>query len=117
MDDEFFYTVEAPLVKPRTNERFAYRVELEKKITDEKLEGVYLVVDAYNKEKSKRFYKSVELFNDKFEGRKNWKKIIFEDQILDNFQEYDFVALYFWNQSKKTFFIRNCKMVIEKYKS
>jgi hypothetical protein len=116
MDDEFFYTVEAPLVKPRTNERFAYRVELEKKITDLKLEGVYLIIDARNKEKSKRFYKSVELFNDKFEGRNKWKKLIFEDQILDNFQEYDFVSLYFWNQSKKTFLIRNCKIVLEKYK-
>ena len=115
--DEFYLTVSDVLQKPRTNERYFYRVELDKQTQESYFEGVMLVIDAYNSDLSKRYYKTVDLFNDRYEGKNEWVKLVFEGQILDNFQEYDQVKIYIWNQGKKNFKIRNCKIVLEEFKS
>jgi hypothetical protein len=116
-NDEFYFTVSDILQKPRTSERYYYRVELEKQTEEKYFEGVMLIIDASNGDFSKRYYKSVDLFNDRYEGKDKWVKLAFEGQILDNFQEYDQVKIYIWNQGKKSFKIRNCKIVLEEYKS
>lgn len=117
-ENEFVCTVEKSFPKRRTNERFSYRVELEKWMHEVPVYGVMLVIDAYNKDNSKRYYKTTELFNDRFEGNRKWsEKLIFEGHIHDYLQEYDFVKIYIWNQSRKEFKLRNVKFVLEEYKS
>ena len=116
-NDEFIYGAIDSLLKPRTSERYYYRVELEKQTKEKSFEGVMLVIDAFNTDLSKRYYKTIDLFNDRLEGKKYWKKLEFEGMIHDNFQEFDNVKIYIWNQGKKRFKIRNCKIVIEKFKS
>ncbi len=116
--DEFVFTVEKALPQPRTNEKFYYRVELEKQISQPSLTGVMLVIDAWNKAESKRYYKTVELFNDRLEGYGRWTEpLIFEGHIHDYLQEYDFVKIYIWNQGRQALQLRNVKIVLEEYKS
>lgn len=113
---EFSQSAEIKLDKPRTNERMYVSVELEKKITDKLLSGVFLVIDASNETGDKRFYKAIELFNDRFEGKSEWCKLIFEEQIYDNFQEYSQVKIYIWNPEKKKFHIQKMKTRLMIYK-
>lgn len=115
--DEFSLTSLAVLPKPRTNERIYYQIELEKKNTEKRTEGIILVLDAYTKNDKKRYYKAIELYNDRLEGFGNWVKIEFSDQIYDNFQEFDELKVYIWNQGKKHFFIKNMKVVVSLYKA
>lgn len=116
--DEFVYGAEAAFPRPRTHERFSYRVELEKEITGSTIDGVMLVIDAYSKDNAKRYYKTTDLFNDRFEGQGKWSEnLIFEGHIHDYLQEYDFVKIYIWNQGKKTFRLRNVKILLEEYKA
>jgi hypothetical protein len=117
-NDEFIYPVETVLKKPRTNERFYYKVQLEKKlINSQKTESVYLVADLWNKDGTKRSYISTELFIDKFEAKTNWAKISFEGELLDNLQEYDFIKMYIWNQSRSTLYIKNATFCLQQFKS
>lgn len=116
--DEFIYGVEQALPQPRTNEKYYYRVELEKMIPQPSIDGVMLVIDAYNKDNSKRYYKTVDLFNDRLEGHGKWSEpLIFEGHVHDYLQEYDFVKIYIWNQSRQELELRNVKIALEKYKS
>jgi hypothetical protein len=114
--DEFVLTVIDTLSKNRTNERYFYNVTLEKKI-DDNIDGVLLVVDGSTFDFKKRYYKSIDLFNDRFEGKKEWEKLEFQGIIQDNFQEFEKVAIYIWNQGKRNFKIRNIQIILEKYKS
>lgn len=114
--NEFTLTSVGKLSKPRSNERIYYQIELEKQNTEKRTEGIFLVIDAYSKNGEKRYYKAVELFNDRLEGFGNWVKLEFSDQIYDNFQEFDEVKIYLWNVGKKHFFIRKMKVKIGFYK-
>ena len=117
--DEFTFTSDKILPKNRTNERYYFKVELDKQITGPSLEigNVLLVVDAYNSAGNKRSYTAVELFNDRFEGQNDWKSLTFEGQIYDYLSEYDTIRVYIWNQGKKRLLLRNIRIAIEEYKS
>ncbi|ASS49151.1 MAG: hypothetical protein A3D31_04515 [Candidatus Fluviicola riflensis] len=114
--DEFLFTVDHSLPADRTNERYYLRVQLDKQIGEKRFEGVYLVIDASSSKTKKRYYKSIDLFNDREEGRHGWVKLDFESQIHDYLQEYETVRVYIWNQGKQQFRLRNVKMVLEEYK-
>ena len=114
--DEFLFTAVDTLSENRTNERYYYSVSLEKKI-DDNSDGVLLIVDGSSFDLKNRYYKSIDLFNDRFEGKDEWKKIEFEGIIHDNFQQFQKVAIYIWNQGKRNFKIRNIQIRLEKYKS
>jgi hypothetical protein len=117
-NDEFIYTVETALKKPRTNERFYYKVDLEKKLINAlKTENIFLVADLWNKQQTKRLYLSTELSIDKYEGRNYWAKLSFESELLDNLQEYDFLKLYIWNQSRSELYIKKVTFCLEQFKS
>ena len=76
-----------------------------------------MVIDAFRKDQNKRFYQAVALFNDRLEGKDNWAQLEFEGQVYDNFQEFDFIKIYIWNQGKKVFEIKNIEFSLEVYKS
>ena len=113
--DEFLFTTIDTLDNKRTNERYYYKVTLEKKI-DDNINDVLLIVDGSSFDFKSRYYKSIDLFNDRFEGQKEWKKIEFEGIIHDNFQKFQKVSIYIWNQGRRKFKIRNIQIRIEKYK-
>ncbi|HLP54053.1 MAG TPA: hypothetical protein VK151_03455 [Fluviicola sp.] len=113
---EFLFTVDHMLPLKRTNERYYLRVQLEKQIGKKRFENVFLVIDASSSKTKKRYYKSVDLFNDREEGRDGWVKLEFEVQIHDYLQEYETVRLYIWNQGRQEFRLRNVKMILEEYK-
>lgn len=116
--EEFAFTVQENLPKPRTNEKYAFRVELQKRIFSEKIQDVYLVIDAFTSNESKRFYKAIELFNDRQEGKSDWSEnLVFEGHIHDYLQEYDAVKIYIWNPGKQHFKIRNLQIRLEKYQA
>jgi|TARA_R110000737_G_scaffold53512_1_gene75136 hypothetical protein len=113
--DQFPLGGETVLDTPRTFERYYYRVELDKKIRTENFDGVNLVVDAYNDDMSKRHYLAIDLFNDREEGKKDWKHLIFEGTIIDNFQDYTYLKIYIWNHKGKELSVRNVKITLTKY--
>lgn len=113
--DEFTFGKELLLVKSGKKLQHYYSVELEKKQNEEYFENVFLVIDAFSKDKSKRYYKAVDLFNDRKEGTESWTKLMFEGQIHDNLNEYEFVNIYIWNLGKKEFEIKNYKSKIESF--
>ena len=115
--DEFTATVEYELPKNRTNERYYVVVDLEKKIESFRFENVFLVIDAFSGDEKKRYYKSIDLFNDREEGKEEWAKLSFEVNVHDYLQEYDHVKIYIWNPGKKKFILQNIKIVLEEYKS
>lgn len=114
--DEFLFTTDYLLPAERTNERYYLRVQLDKQIDKKRFEGVYLVIDASSSKTTKRYYKSIDLFNDREEGRDGWVTLIFESQIHDYLQEYETVRVYIWNQGKQSFRLRNVKFILEEYK-
>jgi hypothetical protein len=114
--DLYPFGVEQPLAKPRTNERMYYRVKLDKRQNEEKFENVFLVIDAYTEDQKKRYYRAIDLFNDRLEGQENWAHLEFEGQVYDNFQEYDFVKIYIWDPGAKTFLIKDVEMIFETYR-
>jgi hypothetical protein len=116
-DAMYSFTAEKALEKPRTDERMYYRVKLDKKQNEEMFENVFLVIDAYTKDENSRYYKAIELFNDRLEGQKSWAHLEFEGQVYDNFQEYDFVKIYIWNSGQKTFLIKNIEVAFDIYKN
>lgn len=115
-DNEFLFGISKELKKPRVNERFYYRVELDKKIQSPDVNGVFLVVDGTSIDHTDyRAYISTELYNDRFEGKNEWKHLVFEGQMLDNFQYLDKVSMFIYNQSKKSFFLKNVKFTLYTY--
>lgn len=116
-ETEFACTGVLALHKPRTSERFYYRVVLDKHAQSPDWEEVFLVVDAKNTDGTGRYYRSVPLYNDRILEYNTWTTLTFEGQILDNLQEYDTVGIYIWNKGKKTFQLRNITMTVEEYKS
>jgi len=116
-DQEFLYMAEAALHKPRSDERFYYRVELHKRVSDVPFSDVYLVIDAKNETTGKRYYYATELFNDRFEGQEEWSELTFEGTINDNLQEYDKVGIYIWNLGGQKFSLRKTRFTLEEYKN
>lgn len=113
--DEFFHTVQQKLNKPRTNERYFIKVELERYTNEKEFNDVLLVIDAGNKKGDKRFYHTIPVYNDRLK-KDSWEKMIIEADLMDVFQEYDMVTIYFWNQGHKKFKLKNLKIIIEEYK-
>jgi hypothetical protein len=116
-DSVYTYVGDKTIKNPRTNERLYYRVRLNKKQQKEKFENVFLVIDAYNEGYKKRNYTTIEIFNDRFEGQKNWANLEFEGQIYDNLQEYEFIKIYIWNQRGKTFWLKDVEIILDTYKN
>lgn len=116
-DKEFLFTVRELMPKPRTNERFYYRVRLDKKSIEDNFEGVYLIIEGTSNNTDYHTYSSTELFNDRFEGIGEWKYLVFEGQILDNFQDLDTVTMYIWNKNNKSFSLKNIRFSLFTYSS
>lgn len=114
---EFYCNASKKLDLPRTTERYYYDIELEKKLSVDGLSEVYLVIDAYNKDETRKFYQAIEIFNDRYEAINDWKKLRFQGLIHDNFQEYEEVKFYIWNPTGKWVDLKNIKFTIDKYKS
>lgn len=101
-ENEFALTVNIDLPDKRTMERLYFHVELDKKyLSKEEFKDVFLVVDAVSSDDNFRYYKSTELHNDRLEGMDNWKHLIFENQVYDNFQQIDQLKIYIWNKGKR----------------
>ncbi|MFA7272695.1 MAG: hypothetical protein WC044_02450 [Crocinitomicaceae bacterium] len=114
-EEEFPLGSEAKLDLPRSFERYGYRVELDKKISDDFLDGVYLVMDASDENLSHRHYVATALYNDCFEGKKEWKHLVFEGIIHDNLQKFDRVKIYIWNQNHRHLWVKNVKITLCEY--
>ena len=115
--DEFICTAETPFNERFGNVRYFYRVELDKKIPNADFSGVYLVIDATDKESDHRYYYATELMNDRFEGQTDWVQLTFEGIIHDNLQEYDQLKIYIWNMGGQSFSLKNIKITLEEYSS
>lgn len=115
--DEFKLTAEFTFPKHRNGERYFVRAELDKQCLDSQpFEQVYFVIDAYKEGLSHRYYKAMDLYNDKLEGKNNWKSLIFETQVYDFLDEYDQLKVYIWNPGKKQFKLKNVRFRLEAYK-
>lgn len=116
-NDLFNLPGKSELHLPRTNERFYFRVELDKQTKDLPLEDVSLVVEAKNTDTGELYYYANPLHNDKLEGINEWAHLEFEGLIPDNLQKFNQVKIYIWNRGKKEFKVRNFKIILEEYKS
>lgn len=116
-NDEYLYLVESMLNKPRTTERYYFRVTLERKSTDPPLEDVFLVVDATHKKSPKRYYRTMPLYHDKWSSSDEWELVQIEGTIYDNFQDFDKVGMYIWNPGGNNFSLRNVRFELDTYKS
>lgn len=116
-EQEFSMSAEKSLRKNRSNERYYYYVTLERKLIDPEWKDIFLVVDAYNSDMSKRYYRPTNLFNDKLAGKKDWEKIVCSGTIYDNFQELEYVKIYLWNPSGTSILIKNINISLELYKA
>lgn len=106
--DEFLLTASYPFPKKRNGERYYLRVTLDKKVLSQlPFENVFLVVDAAKDGLKHRFYKSIDLYNDKLEAGNCWKSLVFETQVYDYLEEYDRFTVYIWNMGKAHFQLRN----------
>lgn len=115
--DLFVLSGKSVLHMPRTNERFYYRVVLDKKTSDTPLEDVMLVVDVRNLTTGESYYSATPLYNDKLEGIGEWAHVEFESLIPDNLQKLDHINIYIWNRGGKEFSVRNFKIILEEYKN
>ena len=113
--DEFFNTVQQTLKRPRTNERYFIRVELDRFTTEKDFSDVFVVIDAFTKQEDKRFYNAIPLYNDKLKNNA-WEHMIFEADLMDVLQEYDEIKVYIWNKGQKAFDIKNIRIIVEEYK-
>ncbi len=116
-EDLFPLTGSTKLHLPRTNERFYFRVLLDKQTKDLPLENVNLVVQAENTETGDLYYLATLLHNDRLEGVNEWSHLEFEGIIPDNSQKFNVVSIYLWNRGKQEFKVRNFKIIVEEYKS
>lgn len=112
---EFSYDSQLELKTGRTNSRLYCKVSIDKKMIENDWTDVFIVYDAYSSDESKRYYRAQELYFDKLEGRNEWSHYDSEEIIPDNFDDYDFIKVYIWNKSGKTFDIKNFKIVLEEY--
>lgn len=106
-------TVELP--KLRENERYYYRVSLDKKVAALPFNDVNIVIDGTRNDGS-HYYTAIPLSNDKLEGLNDWKHLEFEGVIPDNLQEMQSVKIYLWNRGRHEFEVRDLKIAIEEYK-
>lgn len=116
VESEFSYTTELKLNPGRTNSRLYCKLSVDKKIVENDWSGIYVVYDAYSKDGVKRYYRAQELYFDKLEGRNEWCHYDSEEIIPDNFDDYDYLKVYIWNDSDKIFDVKNVKVVLEEYR-
>jgi hypothetical protein len=112
----FIQTASKNLSPHRTNERYYFRVWLEKKSTSP-LNHVYLVVHATDDDSDFMHYHAIPLYNDRLEGVGRWGEVSLSGQIPDHFNDFEHVKMYIWNQGKEAFQLRNVQMYIDTYKS
>lgn len=105
--EEYAFTSSIQLPAVSTDRRLYYRVALSKKHTNPLFDGVFLVIDGNSKDKKKRFYSCIPLYNDRKDGDGTWHTILFTGQVYDPFNECDEVSFYLWNQSHKQFEIKD----------
>jgi hypothetical protein len=115
--EEFHYTVHFKPDSLRTHERYYYVVEFDKRRDYHNFQNVYFVIDAVDKESEMRYYKTVEMFNDRLEGRDEWVHLRLDGIIHDNLRAYDEVTMYVWNRNGEPFLLRNVKISVETYKN
>ena len=70
-------------------------------------EDVYLVIDAFSMDSSKRYYKAIPLYHDRFEAKNEWETLEFTGLIEDNFKVYRKIKMYIWNPGRKSFKVKN----------
>jgi len=115
--EEYYLSSKIRLKKNRTNELYYYYVELDKKIEASPLQEFFLVIDAVSDDGEFRYYKAINVYQDKFEGEGKWKNVVLSGVIHDNFQEADEISIYFWNKGKQNLEIKNLKLRLEVYKA
>lgn len=116
-EEEFLFTASYPFPEKRRGARYYVRVTLDKKVVSpEPFENVFLVIDAAKEGVNHRFYKSIDLFNDKEEGRGEWKSLVFESQVYDFLEEYDQFTVYIWNAGKHRFQLKNVHYSLQVYR-
>ncbi len=103
----YAFTSTVKLPSSPSNRRLYYRIALSKKHTCPLFDGVFLVIDGLSKNKKKRFYKCIPLYNDKQDGDGKWHKLLFTGQLYDQLNECDEVTFYLWNQALKNFEIKD----------
>lgn len=115
--DEFKLTAEFKIPQHRKGERYFIRAKLDKQLlNNQPFEQVFLVIDAHKEGLSHRYYKAIDLYNDKLEGKNSWKSLIFETQVYDFLEEYDQVSVYIWNSGKQHFKLKNIHYRLEAYR-
>lgn len=115
--DEFVLTTTYTFPKNRNGARYYLRATLDKWVVGSKqFENVFLVVDASRDGLKHRFYKAIDLYNDKLEARNTWKSLVFETQVYDFLEEYDHVTVYIWNPGKQHFQLRNIRFLLQCYR-
>lgn len=112
----YIQTVSKRLSSNRTNERYYFRVWLEKKSTVA-LNDVYLVVHATDDDSDFTHYHAIPLYNDRLNGVGKWGEVSLSGQIPDHFNDFEQVKMYLWNQGRESFQLRNIQMYIDTYKS
>lgn len=115
--DEFVLTATYAFPENRNGARYYLRATLDKQVVEnDKFENVFLVVDAAREGLKHRFYKAIDLHNDKLEARNTWKSLVFETQVYDFLEEYDHVTVYIWNPGKRHFQLRNIRFLMQCYR-
>jgi hypothetical protein len=109
--DEYVATSLIRFPKKRNGERYYVRMTCEKHIPGtKKFKDVFFVVDAYNEGFVNRNYKIMPLYNDIYEGIKDWKKLTFETQVYDYREACTEAKIFIWNPGKHHFKLRNIRV-------
>lgn len=114
--DEFLLSGKIVLPKKRNNERYYYRVSVQKKHNQITFEGVHLVLDAVSKDKTHRFYRCIPFYNDLRDGGGKWVTVEMSGQVYDNLYQYDTISIYIWNQSRKNFILKDAHIELDVYR-
>jgi hypothetical protein len=116
--DLYVNTVDFNFPADRKNKRFYVTAEIEKKNFSADWSDVFLVIDAHSKDEKLRHYQSIPLYNDRFEGKNNWTKFVFEESAdIDCLKQYDVIRIYIFNSGKKHFSLKNAQFKINVYQS
>lgn len=113
---EYALTYSQKLIQPRTHERFYIKVDFEKK-TKVPLQDVFLVIDATSNDEKYSAYRTIEIFNDRYEGIDEWHHIEIESEFYDTLKNLDKVKIYIWNKSRSSVQLKNVNFTLETYQA
>lgn len=114
-DNLFGLSNEIELPTITKDDRYYYRVNMDKWQNNADFNEVYLVIDAFSKDMTKRYYKAIPLYHDRLEAKQSWKTLEFTGLIEDNFKIYQNIKMYIWNPGKKLFKLKNVRYALERY--